>query len=490
MKESDRKAVVQEVDRTPFPVSNDRAKYASLINILKGYEEFILNTTGTIISSNLEVVNVTGYDEWEVIGKSISIFYTQEDRDRGLPDTDLAQADREGQVITTGWRVKKKNASFWAKVKLTALHNSVGVLTGFGLIIKDATHKALYQYRMKRIRNEYFNLFNNTYTGIFRFRMEDFRVLLFNDKALQILGKTENRQLHFHQVFANAKAFENFIQILQSNKRAQSYEFLIHHRGTHDRWAAVSCRHFEDGDFVEGILIDITEKKVQMLELERLNYELDQFIYHASHDLRSPLTSILGLVNLIEMDEPARVIYQYAQMIKERVNHLDGLLKDLVSITFNNKAGLQPERIDFESEIKSIVQEFPVQNQPVEICVEVRHEGEFYTEPIRLRTILRNLISNALKYHNPHASPPYLKLEVIVKEGKATIFAKDNGIGIDEQYLFQVFEMFYRATTKATGNGLGLYIVKSMIEKLGGNIKIKSSKGLGTEFRIELPTRQ
>lgn len=490
MNESDRNAIVPEIDPAIEMNPRDENPYTALISLLNGYEEFTLDPSGIIIGSNLEVVNITGYDPWEVLGKPISIFYPHEDRERGQPEMDLAKAVNEGQCTATGWRLKKKNASFWANIRITRLSNPSGAVTGFTLIIKDKAHKALYAYRMKRLRDEYFNLFNNSYTGIFKFRMEDFRLLLLNNKASHILGVGTNGLVYLHQVFANATAFESFVNHLRSNRRVQGYEFLVYHKGISERWASISCRYFEDGNFVEGVLIDITEKKVQILELERLNHEIDQFIYHASHDLRSPLTSILGLLNLIEMDKPSPTVCQYSNLIRERVNHLDILLKDLISITFNNQAGLKPEKIDFEDDLHSIVKEFRSEYCSVEVYVQVNCSDDFYTEPVRLRTILRSIVSNGFKYHNPHASPPYLNLNVIVQEGKATIVARDNGIGIDEQHLFQVFEMFYRANNKGGGSGLGLYIVKSMVDKLGGAINVKSSRGRGTEFRIELPSRQ
>ncbi len=471
------------------PAYADVNHYSILAGVLNGCEEFTLDPAGRIVTSNLEAVNITGYENWEVVGKPLSIFYLPDDRRIGQPEEDLARAHREGELVSTGWRLKKKNASFWARVKITTLRDPAGTVTGFGVAIRDTTHRELFAHRLKRIRNEYHNLFNNEYTGIFKFRMRDFRILLLNDKASQILDTIHRSVSFFHEFFADPWAFETFAALVGSKGRALAFEFHLHHTGISERWAEISCRYFPDGDFVEGIIVDTTEKKTQMVELQRLNYELDQFIYHASHDLRSPLTSILGLVNLIEMDQPGRVVVQYSQMIRERVNHLDSLLKNLVSITFNNQAAVQAERIDFESELNSILHELHADDQPVRVFTEVQKGFDFYTEPIRLRTILRSVISNALKYHNEHATPPYLKVEVFLQSGKAVIVARDNGIGIDEQHLVQVFQMFFRATTRAGGSGLGLYIVKSMVDKLGGSVNVKSSKGLGTEFRIELPSR-
>lgn len=459
----------------------------SLFNILRGFEEFVLNQQGVIISSNLEAVNVTGYEEWEVLGHSISLFYPHEAVQAGKVEIDLTEAVAKGQVIVHDWRVKKRNTRFWAKMKITALYSSSKSLLGFKVVLKDTTHKALYNHRVKRIKDEYLNLFNNSYTGIFKFRMKDFRILLLNEKAIEIIGCEEYNELSFQQLFREPQVFDDFVLRLNQEKKIEGFEFQINKPRREERWASVSGRYFHEHGFVEGILIDVTESKKQMLELQRLNHELDQFIYHASHDLRSPLTTILGLVNLISLDEPTPLIAKYSELISERVHHLDGLLKDLVSITYNNKTNLHPERINFDAEIRTILKEFQHQYNHVQAFLSLEGKHEFTTDAVRFRTIVRNLISNALKYHNPHVSSPFLKICIQNKEEHALISVEDNGIGIEDEHIYKIFGMFFRATEKSKGTGLGLYIVKSMIDKLGGQIYVSSTHEKGTTFSVELP---
>ena len=459
----------------------------SLFNILRGFEEFVLNNEGVIISSNLEAVNVTGYEEWEVIGNHLSIFYPPEESPFLKAAADLKVATEKGQVIVHDWRVKKRNTKFWAKMKITTLFNQAKQATGYKVVLKDTTHKALYNHRVKRIKDEYLNLFNNSYTGIFKFRIKDFQVLLLNEKATEIIGQEEYNELTFRQLFYHEQVFDAFIQRLNDQKKVEGFEFQINKTGREERWASVSCRYFHEHGFVEGILIDVTDSKKQMMELQRLNHELDQFIYHASHDLRSPLTTILGLVNLISLDEPTPLIAKYSELISERVHHLDGLLKDLVSITYNNKTHLQPETINFDVEIRSILKEFHHQFDHVQAFLTIEGQYEFATDSVRFRTIVRNLISNALKYHNPHIDTPFLKILIQNNMDHAVISVEDNGIGIEDAHLYKIFGMFFRATEKSKGTGLGLYIVKSMVDKLGGQIQVTSRHEEGTTFSVELP---
>lgn len=471
------------------PVYAEFSKYASLFNILRGFEEFTLNAFGSIISSNLEAVNITGYEEWEVIGKPISMFYPASERAEGKPDQDLLRAREEGKIVIKGWRVKKRNVTFWAKVKIEYLKNVGHESASYRMVIHDATHKAMYRYRVKKIKNEYLNLFNNSYTGIFRFRHSNGHVMLMNDKALEIIGLGKVERLSFGDLFCDAVEYEKFLIDLQLQERVLDFEFKATCHSGQDQWLSITCKYFYNEDFVEGIMTDVTEKKKQVLELERLNHELDQFIYHASHDLRSPLTTLLGLVNLINLEKPGSTIQQYSGMMEERVHHLDRLLKDLVSITFNNKTGLKAELFSLHQEINSILSEFKDLYPAVNVRVNSDEKVDFHTDPVRARIIFRNIISNALKYHHEESPSPQLIIDIACDAERAIIRFADNGMGIEEKYHELIFEMFYRATTKHSGTGLGLYIVKGMVEKLNGRISLTSAKGLGTKFTLELPNQ-
>jgi len=201
-------------------------KYTSLISVLKRYEEFILNTSGKIISSNLVAANVTGYDEWKLIGKSIYASIRQEDRDAKPSWTLRGPSGRDKSSV---WRrLRRRTLPFGPKVKsTTALHNPVGALTGYGLIIRTRPIRPLCLWlRDETDRSEYFNLFNNTFTGIFKFRMVDFRVLLLNDKALQTL-EVEKPPNRISTRSLPMQKRENFTHLIQCDKQTEGFSFLF-----------------------------------------------------------------------------------------------------------------------------------------------------------------------------------------------------------------------------------------------------------------------
>ena len=119
--------------------------------------------------------------------------------------------------------------------------------------------------------------------------------------------------------------------------------------------------------------------------------------------------------------------------------------------------------------------------------VSIQEHYPFYSDPYRLSVILNNLISNAIKYHDPVKDTPMIRITGEIQKNNVTLSFEDNGIGIEERYQPKVFEMFFRATEKNKGAGLGLYIVKEAVDKLKGEVKIESVIGKGTCFRITIP---
>ena len=116
-------------------------------------------------------------------------------------------------------------------------------------------------------------------------------------------------------------------------------------------------------------------------------------------------------------------------------------------------------------------------------------DKKIYSDSLRLNIIFSNIISNAIKYQNFEAERSYLKINIEVESDQVHIQFKDNGQGIGEKHISKIFDMFYRATTRSEGSGLGLYIVKQTVERLSGKIELTSKLNKGTEIKITLPTR-
>jgi PAS domain S-box-containing protein len=472
-------------DNSIPPTSNDQDKLHTILNVLRGHEEFTINLDGRIISSNLEAVNVTGYEEWEVIGKHFSVFYTEEDIKLSRPQLDLDAALMEGRFTTDSWKLKKRQAPFWARIRVIPLFDVLQCLRGYKIILRDATHKVISDIKVQRIRNEYLNLYHNSTFGILRFNQDSGYLTLANKKALEILGIADFHDFLFQDAFLLEKDIDQFRLLVNRQRYINNFEFELKHSGAGKRWASFDCKSYVTTGLVEGIIIDITERKGQEMSLQKLSNDLNTFIYHASHDLRAPLTTILGLLNLMDIEEALEKKH-YSELIRRRIIHLDQLLKDLSVIAFNSHSEINYERIFVEEEIKFILKDF-IADKKITTHLSIDLPVDFVSDIIRFRTIMKNIISNAVKYHNQMEKQSVIGITVRSERDKLLISVEDNGIGIEEEQMQKIYNMFHRGHSSLSGSGLGLYIVRSMVDKLGGIITISSAIGKGTQVNVELP---
>lgn len=237
-------------------------------------------------------------------------------------------------------------------------------------------------------------------------------------------------------------------------------------------------------------LHDITERKLREYELIRANQQLDQVIYKTTHDLKAPLMSALGLVNLAEK-APAEEHSLYIEMIRKSLLKLDSFIEEMNDFFRNEKLAVQRERIDIVEMLKEEIQylhNLP-QGSQVQVSFTVEGESAFYSDSIRVKTILTNILSNAIKYSDPKKIEPFIQIFVSLNQDFCQIRIVDNGIGIDSRFQDKIFDLFYRATTQSQGTGLGLFIVRDTIQKLKGTIEVSSVLGDGTTFLVRIPNQ-
>jgi len=219
-------------------------------------------------------------------------------------------------------------------------------------------------------------------------------------------------------------------------------------------------------------------------ELQKTNKELDSLVYSTSHDLRAPLASILGLLNVAKFEKNPENIPEYLKMMENRIVKLDNIIGDIMVFSQDHKVAVVKEMVNLTSLTKEIIEDFKFTEGVHEIKVSMNLENiEFFSDPNRLKIILSNLISNAIKYKN--GENPFIKITAHKIKEKVIISIEDNGIGIEENQLDKIFDMFYRASNSSTGSGLGLYIVKEAAERLGGKVLVSSVPKKGSKFTLE-----
>ncbi|WKZ59963.1 MAG: ATP-binding protein [Cyclobacteriaceae bacterium] len=228
----------------------------------------------------------------------------------------------------------------------------------------------------------------------------------------------------------------------------------------------------------------------QNLELKKINAELDRFVYSASHDLRAPLVSIQGLSKLAIAESQSEIDRKYFKLINDRVIRLDDFIRDIIEYSRNARTERKLESFSLNPMINEVIENLKYMEGADRITFSVcSNVEEVHTDKSRLKVVLSNIISNAIKYHNLRQDNPNVEIVSNQLESTVCIRIKDNGIGIPEEAREKIFDMFYRASDRAGGSGLGLYIVKEIVEKLEGSITVSSVFGEGTTFEVRIPVQ-
>lgn len=235
---------------------------------------------------------------------------------------------------------------------------------------------------------------------------------------------------------------------------------------------------------------DEQQLRKQNEELIKINKELDSFVYSVSHNLRAPLMSMLGLLKLVEIESENQQtdLRPYFAMMNHSIEKLDETLKEILDYSKNARTGIRRDKIDLHKLIEESFEKlmYLPGSEFIKKTVHVESLAELWQDQSRLSVVINNLVSNAIKYRDESKAICTIDVRCHVDEKNVTIIFRDNGIGIAPELIARVFDMFYRATERSEGAGLGLYIVKETVDKLGGAVSVDSRPGESTVFKLVL----
>jgi signal transduction histidine kinase len=232
------------------------------------------------------------------------------------------------------------------------------------------------------------------------------------------------------------------------------------------------------------------EQKVdeRTFELREKNKQLDTFVYKASHDIKGPLKSVIGLTKVGMKDSKDMIAHEYFKHILKSTNRLDNLLTELLSMTKVQQAIVNRTPINFKELVNDILSSFEnfegYEQLKFKIYFEVK--DEFLSDKQLLYSIIQNMIENSIKYRDERKQECYLDIRIETRGGKSKVKFSDNGLGIPKEMQEKIFDMFFKINENSNGTGLGLHMVKIALEKLGGKIHVESTPGEGSTFLIEL----
>lgn len=238
---------------------------------------------------------------------------------------------------------------------------------------------------------------------------------------------------------------------------------------------------------------EIFNNRLQLREknaaLQKAYEELDHFVYSASHDLRAPLMSILGLINLADKERDFDTNMMYLKMIEQSVIKVDSYITSIIDYYRNTRNESIIQDVNFREIIEDCIGtlKYLPDSDKIKFELNIEQPQTFYSDSVKLRIIFNNLLSNAIKFQDYGKSERKIIVKVKVDLNESVITIEDNGLGIDEEILPNIFKLFYKGRGASSGTGVGLYIVEEAVHKLKGSIDCSSNAGHGSIFTLKIP---
>lgn len=230
---------------------------------------------------------------------------------------------------------------------------------------------------------------------------------------------------------------------------------------------------------------------IKVKELQEANVELDKFTYSVTHDIRGPVVSILGALQLLKDMDDVEEMKPLIAMMEQSAEKVKDLITNIHAYYNLKRGNLNIQEIDFKTLIAELIQLHVIEAnfQRVTIRTDIEQEESFRSDLTVLQLIFNNLLTNAIKYQRKEEKEKWVEIQIRVHRGVAEVSITDNGIGIDEEYSEEIFDMFFRATKEGIGSGFGLYNVRDALNKLNGTIRVESLIDQGSKFLITIPTK-
>ncbi|WP_285008288.1 PAS domain-containing sensor histidine kinase [Pedobacter faecalis] len=412
---------------------------------------------------------------------------------------------RRGEIVTNEYRIRHKDGSIrWIWGTLTPTLDDSGNLLRIDGVCADISARKNAELALMNSELKFRTMLENSSDGV-AVTDGNWQLTFASSSMLRITGYSAEDLLHTNvSALVHPDDLEALLEVRDNlmKKTAGTTQYTARIRQKSGKWIWLEgvSQNLLHEPAVNGFVTnfrDVTERlsheealKSANRDLKKTNDELDRFVYSVSHDLRAPLASLLGAIEFTETETDDPEILENLSMMKFSVQKLDGFILDILDYSRNSRLEVKSGPVDLEQMLSETVKNLKFMSQDngqVDVRLNIRGQAILHSDSSRLNTILNNLISNAIRYHNPAAEDPFVLVDVSIGPHEATIRIADNGMGIDPKYHDKVFDMFYRVSKKSVGSGLGLYIVKEAVDKLNGSITLKSEPGRGTEFLLKVP---
>lgn len=487
-----------------------------MVQSVKDYAIFALDTRGNIITWNLGAERINGYEQQEVIGKHFSIFYPEEVRNARHPEYELSEALKNGSYEEEGWRVKKDGSVFWAVVVITALYDDDGKNIGFAKVTRDLTErrKAIESNaKSAQLLKASEKVFDLTVSAI-----DDYAIFMlsptgnvrtWNAGAERINGYKAEEIIDKHfSIFFAQQSKENDHQECELKRAIEdgSYaeeRWCVRKDGS-QFWASTAITPICNNESIEGfvnVTRDLTERKRNEAALERARDEAimanklkSKFVANISHEIRTPLSGIVGLGQLVADDPDVDAVTRdYGQRIYTASTQLLAILNDLLDF-----AKLEAGKVDIEKipyvvatvldEVKGLAETKAEEKAlNLSVCLDKSLPERLIGDPAKIRQVLLNLVHNAIKFTESGG----IDISVERESDQIMFSVTDTGLGVAPEVQDKLFKPFAQADESTSrvfgGTGLGLSIAQQFVELMNGEIGVVSELGKGSTFWFSVP---
>lgn len=423
-------------------------------------------------------------------------FMHPEDLERIKKDIEKSQADLSDSSFKH--RIVLKNGTVKHLHSVSRFEfNNAGAPVGLFGICHDITEQVEAERALTESENNISTFINESLMSIYFVDPKTKKILYSNPALSELLGYSndELKDITIYDFINHPEESvdERMRDVLEQKKINNGERQWKRKNGKIISVLVSSFYHKHNGtDTIYVAAQDITERKKAEEKLEATNQDLKTFIYKASHDIRGPLASIMGLVTVSKLELKETAAVRYLDMINTATQKLDYTLGELVKAMRIKEVETFSDEIDFVQLTEEVLNKFtyfPGYSRLI-VNTDITVSGPFISDRSILETIIQNLIENAIKYQKTNGEEPFLHITISNDAQKVKITVEDNGIGIEESLQSRVFGMYFRGNTTAKGSGLGLYLVQKGVDKLNGEIILTSKIKKGTTVTVLLPYSQ
>lgn len=487
------------------PALQQDGLHRRLVESVSDYAIYMLDAGGIVSSWNLGAQRFKGYTADEIIGRHFSLFYTGSDRAAGKPERALATAAREGRFEDKAWRVRKDGAIFRAHVVIDPIRDDDGTIIGYAKITRDISEVYEREQALRESEQRFRHLVSSiTDYAIYMLDLSG-NISSWNAGAERFKRYSEHEVLgrHFSLFYSPEDVASGkparALQLAATEGRFEDHGWRIR-KGGEAFWAHVIIDPIFDDDgrpigFAK-ITRDVSEQRaahLRLLDLTRINEELEQFVHVASHDMREPLRKILAFSDCLEVDEGDRLSDDarlYLHSISAAARRMEELLESLLRLTRVTSHGQTFERCDLNAVLADVRSDLEIPLAEQQAVLAVGDLPLIDADATQMRQLFQNIVQNALKYARDGRAPRIV-IECVAPdaEGRIGIAVRDNGIGFDMAYCERIFGVFQRLHTRDQypGAGIGLAVCRKICERHGGTITARGTPGEGAVISVFLP---